>query len=162
MTNPLAVWGLPHAEVTFLRHNENVTCRVDAGGDSYALRIHRPQPGFSLAMFGGLSPTDLMRTEMDLLIHLADTAPFEVQQPMPTQSGERVVVLNDGSPACLLRWVDGEELTPDEAPTHAAALGAKLSSRSTEAHQRWLASLPSAHPLFSVTPGPAEDWERAH
>ncbi len=40
-------------------------------------------------------------------------------------------------------------------------LGAKLDQRSPADAVRWRAATPSAHPLFTVVPGPVEAWERA-
>ena len=40
-------------------------------------------------------------------------------------------------------------------------LGAKLAARNTDWHARWVAAgQPAAHPLFTVVPGPVQDWER--
>jgi len=40
-------------------------------------------------------------------------------------------------------------------------LGAKLDQRSPADAVRWRATAPTAHPLFTVVPGPVELWERA-
>lgn len=40
-------------------------------------------------------------------------------------------------------------------------LGAKLDQRSPTDAVRWRAASPTAHPLFTVVPGPMESWERA-
>ncbi|WP_336646251.1 pyrimidine dimer DNA glycosylase/endonuclease V [Microbacterium sp. USHLN186] len=42
-----------------------------------------------------------------------------------------------------------------------AHLGAKLAQRSPEDAVRWRAATATAHPLFTVVPGPVESWERA-
>lgn len=42
-----------------------------------------------------------------------------------------------------------------------AHLGAKLTARSAADATRWEAGEPTAHPLFTVVPGPIEPWERA-
>ncbi|MDJ1372450.1 pyrimidine dimer DNA glycosylase/endonuclease V [Gulosibacter molinativorax] len=39
-------------------------------------------------------------------------------------------------------------------------LGEKLERRSPEYAERWRASTPTAHPLFTVVPGAIESWER--
>ena len=41
-----------------------------------------------------------------------------------------------------------------------AHLGAKLSARAPEAHERWLAGGPIPHPLFTPVDGGIEAWER--
>lgn len=41
-------------------------------------------------------------------------------------------------------------------------LGAKLAARNPDWHARWGAAggKPATHPLFTVVPGPVQDWER--
>ncbi len=40
-------------------------------------------------------------------------------------------------------------------------LGAKLAARNPDWHARWgAAGQPATHPLFTVVPGPVQDWER--
>lgn len=40
-------------------------------------------------------------------------------------------------------------------------LGAKLEQRCPADAVRWRTATPTAHPLFTVVPGPVESWERA-
>ncbi len=40
-------------EISFIRHNENITCRVTEDGERYVLRIRNPVEGFSLKLLGG-------------------------------------------------------------------------------------------------------------
>lgn len=42
----LAHYHIPASAVEFIRHNENLTCRVRDGEKSYVLRIRHPVEGF--------------------------------------------------------------------------------------------------------------------
>ena len=67
---------------------------------------------------------ELMTGEMKILQHLRYNADFPVQAPVCTESGALVCSLNDGSPACLLEWLDGQPLEGDPDGAYAAELGA--------------------------------------
>ncbi len=57
----LRAYPLEGAEVRFIRHNENITCRVTVGRESYALRIHAPVEGVFLALLEQAPSEELMR-----------------------------------------------------------------------------------------------------
>lgn len=121
----LAHYHISVSAIEFIRHNENLTCRVRDGEKSYVLRIRRPVEGFQLNIFEtGFTPMELMTGEMKILQHLKYNADFPVQVPVCTESGSLVCTLNDGSPACLLEWLDGQALEGDPDGAHAAELGA--------------------------------------
>lgn len=120
----LTHFGLSAPEVTFLRHNENITCRVVDGANAYVLRIRHPQEGFDMSIFGNeTSPAELARGEAMLLHHLAQHADFPVQSPVVAPDGKPYCLLSDGSPASLLRWVDGDTLNADPDGSYAYSLG---------------------------------------
>ncbi len=119
----LTNYGLKNPDIHFIRHNENITCRVTEKGDSYALRIHLPVRGFSLALYEGDSPLERMKGEMELLLHLSRTATFPVQKPVPDRQGEYITLLADGTLCELLQWIDGEPLEQDDAGRYAGDLG---------------------------------------
>ena len=125
----LAHYRLASPQTEFIRHNENITCRIMDGSDTYVLRIRRPTEGFSLKIFGNKATAQqLMRGETELLLHLARADLFPVQVPVFTKDGEPVCLLSDGSPACLLRWIEGEPLTSEDGGLYARALG-RLAAR---------------------------------
>lgn len=120
----LANYNLDNTHVNFIRHNENITCRVCSGNDVYVLRIQCPADGFSLKIFGNQANWfQLMYGEMELLVHLEHMALFPVQIPLLTNKGDLACSLSDGSPACLLKWIDGETLTTEDGDRYAHALG---------------------------------------
>ncbi len=108
----LSQYALKNPAVTPIRHNENITCRADDNGHTYVLRIRRPIAGASFhLLYSGYKPAELMCGELDLLLHLARSAPFPLQTPVPTKNGQKICVLSDNTPACLLTWINGEPLT---------------------------------------------------
>ncbi|MDD3242666.1 MAG: phosphotransferase [Eubacteriales bacterium] len=120
----LAHYALEQPQVEFLRHSENITCRVTSPQGSFVLRIRCPAPGFELNLLnGGYLPTELTDGETARLLHLSRAGLFPVQQPQPCRDGALFCVLSDGSPACLLSWLGGEALTEKTAADHAQAMG---------------------------------------
>lgn len=130
----LGAYGLEGAEVQFIRHNENITCWVTAGDDRYALRIHAPVEGFSLALLELTPAEELVKGEIGLLLHLADRAPFPVQRPVKNRVGEPITWLEGGVPAQLLHWIDGEGLEQGSMADQAGALG-RLAAQIDDAAQ---------------------------
>ncbi len=125
----LSNYRMVRPKVTWIRHNENITCRVESDGSAYALCIHQPVAGFSIGILGQ-EGTELerMRSETELLRRLSNADLFPVQEPIPTIEGEYVCSLSCGVPACLLRWITGEPMTQQNGGEHARALG-RLAAR---------------------------------
>ena len=68
---------------------------------------------------------------------------------------DRTRILSPGPAAVRIPVTDGQLALEWQH------LGAKLDQRSPADAVRWRAATPSAHPLFTVVPGPVEAWERA-
>lgn len=103
----LAQYGIPDAEYELIRHNENLTVKVDG---KYLLRIHRHAEGFStVPIYDGLDRDGIRRTELAFLRHLKECG-MQVQAPIPNQAGELVTVLEDGTCATMLEWLPGHVL----------------------------------------------------
>lgn len=94
----LRLFDLSGTEAEFLRHNENLTYRVDG---RYLLRIHKPAEGLHVQ-----HDPDIRRAELAFLRHLANTG-LNVQRPIAE------AVLPDGTGATLLTWLKGHSLTRD-------------------------------------------------
>lgn len=120
----LQYYSFENPVVSFIRHNENITCRITAEGTDYVLRIHAPVDGFSLKLFEHGAAENLISGEIALLLHLSKTAPFPVQKPVKNRLGEYMTVLSDGTPAELLRWIDGKTLLGEDIAQCAGELGA--------------------------------------
>ena len=119
----LQYYGFEKPEISFIRHNENITCKVTANGNDYVLRIHDPVEGFSLKLFEQGSSENLIRGEIELLLHLSKTAPFPIQKPVPNRRGEYISILSFGVPAQLLQWVEGKTLFGEDITQYAGELG---------------------------------------
>lgn len=120
----LQYYSFEKPEISFIRHNENITCKVIADGDAYVLRIHAPVEGFSLKLFEQGNAKELISGEIALLLHLSETAPFPVQKPVKNRLGEYMTVLLDGTPAELLQWIEGKTLQGEDIGQYAGELGA--------------------------------------
>lgn len=111
----LDAYGLGGADARLLRHNENMTYRVERDGRRRLLRIHRPADGFDLGVLRSATPAPAMiGDEMRLLALLAKTPASRTQRPVRNRDGEMVTLLDGGVPATLLEWVEGATL--DAAP----------------------------------------------
>lgn len=106
----LAQYGLEGSRWQLIRHNENMTVQVE---ERYLLRIHLHRDGFSTdAYYEGLDRTEIRRTELAFLRHLADRG-MTVQKPVPNLRGDCVTMLSGGVCATVLQWIPGH--TPGEA-----------------------------------------------
>ncbi len=110
-------------KISFIRHNENITCKVTADGNDYVLRIHSPMEGFSLKLFEHGSSEKLIRGETELLLHLSKAALFPVQRPVKNKLGEYITFLSGEVPAQLLQWVEGKTLLGEDITPYAGELG---------------------------------------
>lgn len=116
-------YDIREKKISFIRHNENITCKVISEDCAYALRIHLPMEGFSLKLYETVPVADLMQGEMELLLCLSERASFPVQTPVQNKCGEYISVLSDDIRCELLRWVEGKPLDKDHANPYAGSLG---------------------------------------
>ncbi len=129
-------------DVSLIRHNENITCRIITDKSTYVLRIHSPMEGFSLKLLETAPAAELMQGEVELLLYLAGRAPFPVQLPVRNRSGGYVSVLSGGIPCELLQWVEGSPLEKERANSYAGQLGA-LAARLHRASRGFSGTRPS-------------------
>lgn len=112
---------LADGRLTLLRHEQNVTYRVDSGGSRHVLRISRPD----------LHSADTIGSEMAWLAALATDTSMHVPAPVVASDGSLVVVATysgvpETRPCVLLRWVDGRFLNRGLTPDHLSRIGAAL------------------------------------
>ena len=119
----LARYALKVDSVRLLQHDENITYRVEAGGQSYLLRIHR----------GGRRSPAQIRSELAWLQALRREAGLAVPEPVPDKGGRvqgEIVVEGVGHRFFVLfRWLPGRfrRTWPTLAPLErAGTLLAKL------------------------------------
>ena len=120
----LAAYGMAEAKTELIRHNENLTCKVEHQGSAYVLRIHCPVEGFSTALVAAdKDDRTLFQGETELLRHMAQNGFDGLQQPVANLQGDYVTQLHTGAPAMLLTWVEGRPLTQEEGSKYAKELG---------------------------------------
>lgn len=95
----LHTFELDGAATDFLRHNENLTYRVDG---KYLLRIHRAAEGLHVQ-----HDPALRQAELAFLRYLAD-AGLNVQRPLAEAT------LSNGTQATLLTWLEGHHIKESE------------------------------------------------
>lgn len=107
----LAIYGLADADAVLVRHNENMTFRVDG---KYLLRIHQHHAGFTTEpLYEGLDRVRLYESELAYIAHLKACGIY-VQTPVPNLNGELVTLLSSGTPATMLTWLEGHILDKSE------------------------------------------------
>ena len=73
----------------FIRHNENITCKVVNDGKAYVFRIHQPIEGFCVSLIkDGKSDEKLIRAEVELLQYMTGHGFPGLQQPVANLQGE--------------------------------------------------------------------------
>ena len=117
-------FGFSQAEYKLVRHNENITCKVMDGRNAYSLRIHHPVEGFNAdLLYREYSSRDYIQGEADLLVHMRKHGFPELQEPLVGTDGNYIQILSDGSPAMLLRWLEGRTITKEEGSRYTDEIG---------------------------------------
>lgn len=109
-------YGIQQPVITFLRHNENRTYKVDdaANGNSYLLRVHQP---FKQNMTGPQHTYDGLSSELEMLEALAGQSRLRVQTPVRNQDGDLVTVIEyEGQSlnCSVLTWLEGRDLKKED------------------------------------------------
>lgn len=108
-------YDLHQPVLTFLRHNENRTYRVDdAEGNSYLLRIHQPVKD---GMAGLQHTYDGLHGELQMLEQLASRSGVTAQQPLRNLDGELITVIEQNGVrlnCSLLTWLEGRDLNKED------------------------------------------------
>lgn len=111
-------FGISARGVELLRHNENITCKL-TGDDSsvYALRIQQPVEGFDKSLVHcGYNSYELFGGEVELLQYMRKNGFESLQEPVAGVDGSYICLLSDGSPAMLLRWIEGQPVSRENVP----------------------------------------------
>lgn len=125
----LSSYELNDPVVTFLRHNENQTFRVDDLGNTYLLRVHQP---LNESMTGLQHTYDGLLEELKMLEALSEQTNLTVQRPLRNRDGELITILEQEGVqlhASLLTWVEGRDLAKADVaePQVVSALARNLS-----------------------------------
>lgn len=117
----IARYALPGApRLSFLRHGENATFAVDAGGERFALRLHRPGYQTAESVASELAWTESLQA---VGIHTPPAVvgvDGQAVQRIPTADGERLAV--------LFRWEPGTPLDAADDEVLWGQLGAKMAT----------------------------------
>jgi Ser/Thr protein kinase RdoA (MazF antagonist) len=100
----LPEWGLEGADLSKVAYRENMTFRVDAGGRTYALRVHQ----------GNYRTDAQIQSELDLMTYL-DSEGIHTPKVVPTANGALFTTsAANGIPeprqVDLFEWIDGKPL----------------------------------------------------
>lgn len=103
----LSYYNIAPAEITLLRHNENMTFRVN---EDYLLQIHKPIDGFQLQyLYEGFDRMAIYETELDFQAYLMAQG-MTVRVPVENCWGKRMTRLKNGIMATVSKWIDGVSL----------------------------------------------------
>ncbi|ANS77318.1 aminoglycoside phosphotransferase [Paenibacillus yonginensis] len=122
-------YGIQQPVITYIRHSENRTYRVDgADGGSYLLRIHQPVKD---SMAGPQHTFEGLLVELDMLEQLAKGSSLLVQAPLRQTDGELIFVLKQGGETLncsMLTWLEGRDIQREDtaAPEMAQKLGTQV------------------------------------
>lgn len=114
----LGHYGITDFSSSFIRHNDNITLKIDNNEDnnSYVLRIHSP---ITSGLQGVQHTFEGLNAEMELLNSLNEQTSLPLQQPVKNKKGNLVSTIVDVeknfiSSATLLTWQDGNVYTGKE------------------------------------------------
>lgn len=105
--NALEQYNMQNAEFRLIRHNENMTLKVD---EKYLLRIHKHIEGFNTDVYyEGMDRMAIRRSELAFLSHL-NRRGIRAQLPVPNKKGDLLTILPDGVCVTMLTWIPGRNL----------------------------------------------------
>lgn len=111
-------YGIIDFSSSFIRHNDNITLKIDNKEDnnSYVLRIHSP---ITSGLQGVQHTFEGLNAEMELLYSLNEQTSLPLQQPVKNKKGSFVSTMVDMEQnfipmATLLTWQDGNVYTGKE------------------------------------------------
>jgi len=132
----LTQYELNDPQLTFIRHNENVTFQVSTSSGSYLLRIHLPVTD---AIGGHGADYDMVLSEAIWLSALNDDTSLILQKPVPNRSGNLVSRIEHDNfqvNCTLLSWIDGDPYYRElESPETAFHIGEILATLHNHASQ---------------------------
>ncbi len=104
-------YNFKHPEAILIRHNENMTYLVKDDNQRFLLRIHKTVDGLDLsAFYGSIQRQIRIDSEIELLNLLQTSRNLKTQYPIKNKYDEYITYLEDGVPATLLSWLEGEDL----------------------------------------------------
>ncbi|QVK17013.1 phosphotransferase [Mycoplasmatota bacterium] len=114
----LRQYKISNPQVTFIRHNENMTYKVIDGSTSkeFVLRIHIPKEGFSLSTVQ--HSYDNLCSEIEFISAIDENTDILVQRPVKNIKGDyvsKILVKDRTIYATILNWIKGKTLSKEDA-----------------------------------------------
>ncbi|WP_313894438.1 phosphotransferase [Psychrobacillus sp.] len=151
----LGHYGITDFSSTFIRHNDNITIKIDNHEDcnSYVLRIHSP---ITSGLQGVQHTFEGINAEMELLNSLNEQTSLPLQQPINNKKGNLVSTIVDVDNniiqlATLLTWKVGNVYTGKEinSKTIAYEVGVVLAKLHNFSNN-WIIPLPFIRPNYDI------------
>jgi Ser/Thr protein kinase RdoA (MazF antagonist) len=129
----LASYPVDVSRLRFVSHGENTTFRVTSPTTDYLLRVHRPNRHGR-----GVDSAEAIRSELQWLEALRDSADVSVPAPVRTRDGGMTVTAGETEVrvCSLLRWMDGRIRNASPHPVHLQRLGHAMAKLHDHA-ERW-------------------------
>ena len=103
----LANYSINASEIELLRHNENLTYRVEK---DYLLQIHEPAEGFTADFFyDGIERIEIYKAELAFLAYLKKQG-MPIREAVENLNGELITKLQNGTYGTVSKWLEGESL----------------------------------------------------
>lgn len=107
-------FGIGLSSCELIRHNENITCKVEANNEIYSLRIHCPVEGFDTSLIcANYNSYEFFLGEVALLKYMRENGFINLQKPIAGPDGQYVYQLSGGSPVMLLSWIQGHPIVKE-------------------------------------------------
>ncbi len=151
----LRQYGITNFSSSFIRHNDNITYKIDNKEDSrsYVLRIHTPKTS---GLQGVQHTFEGLNAEVELLHQLNEQTSLSLQQPIKNKKGNLVSTIVDvdnnlSHLATVLTWKEGAVLTGKEMNLHSIAyeVGAVLAKLHNFSNN-WRIPQPFIRPNYNV------------
>jgi Ser/Thr protein kinase RdoA (MazF antagonist) len=118
----LGDYDLPDPRLTFVAHGENTTFRVDAGGDRFLARVHRPNRHGR-----GVDSAAAVGSEIAWLEALRRDTDLNVPAPVRTRAGTATATAS-GRVFSLLGWQAGRIRAAHPRPVHLTRIGGVMAA----------------------------------
>lgn len=151
----LEQYGISNFSSSFIRHNDNITLKIDNIDDnkSYVIRIHSP---ITSGLQGVQHTFEGLNAEMELLNSLHEQTSLPLQKPVKNKKGNLVSTIVDVKKnfitlATLLTWREGNVYTGKEINSKDIAY--KVGGVLAELHnfsKKWMIPQPFIRPNYDI------------
>jgi Ser/Thr protein kinase RdoA (MazF antagonist) len=117
----LEKYNFKSPKATLIRHNENITYKVDDVNKSYVLRIHDPIEGINLEILRFKhNRIDLVSGEITLLQYLSKNEHLHTQTVKFNKDNKPITTIEENIPVTVLEWIEGITLEDIEITSKVA------------------------------------------